>query len=83
MIAACRALPLALVLAAFAALPGCAGHKELKAPCSRQSANFLSSDAYAGDGLPSCGPMVRQSNVVANDDRSVTTLGDRGGITMF
>ncbi|OEC93603.1 hypothetical protein [Rhizobium sp. YK2] len=49
-------------LAAFAALPGCAGHKELKAPCSASAGSIFSSSAFATD-LTACGPMVRQNSV--------------------
>lgn len=38
-------------------LPACAGHKELRAPCSAQLSptSFWSGSAYAADG---CGPMI-------------------------
>ncbi|NTG30101.1 hypothetical protein G6L08_23425 [Agrobacterium rhizogenes] len=65
---------LALVVAAFAALPGCAGHKELKAPCSAAISSVFSSRAYAGGVNDRCGPMVRQLSVIVNDDRGVTIL---------
>ena len=54
---------LALAVATFAALPGCAGHKELKAPCSPQTSSVFSSQAYASGNNDSCGPMVRQDAV--------------------
>ncbi|NTF59348.1 hypothetical protein G6L00_32150 [Agrobacterium rhizogenes] len=54
---------LALVIAAFAALPGCASHKELKAPCSARISSVFSSQAYAGGITDRCGPMVRQKAV--------------------
>ncbi|WP_180227309.1 hypothetical protein [Rhizobium rhizogenes] len=54
---------LALAIAAFAALPGCAGHKELKAPCSAETSSVFSSQAYAGGIDDRCGPMVRQKAV--------------------
>lgn len=54
---------LALVVAAFAALPGCAGHKELKAPCSAGISSVFSSQAYASGVNDRCGPMVRQGAV--------------------
>ncbi len=54
---------LALVVAAFAALPGCAGHKELKAPCSAGLGSVFSSQAYASGVNDRCGPMVRQEAV--------------------
>ncbi|MGO4569450.1 hypothetical protein AB4Z52_31490 [Rhizobium sp. 2YAF20] len=54
---------LALVVAAFAALPGCAGHKELKAPCSVETSSFFSSQAYASGVNENCGPMVHQQAV--------------------
>lgn len=41
---------------------GCAGHKELKAPCASEKATaLLSSVAFADE--TSCGPMVRQTGV--------------------
>ncbi|NTI46137.1 hypothetical protein G6M06_32490 [Agrobacterium rhizogenes] len=54
---------LALAVAAFAALPGCAGHKELKAPCSAGISSVFSSQAYASGIGDRCGPMVRQEAV--------------------
>ncbi|MBA8904146.1 hypothetical protein [Phyllobacterium sp. P30BS-XVII] len=38
-------------------LPACAGHKELKAPCSAalNSGSFWSGSAYASEG---CGPLL-------------------------
>lgn len=54
---------LALAVATFAALPGCAGHKELKAPCSAETSSFFSSQAYASGVNDGCGPMVRQQAV--------------------
>ncbi|NTG38895.1 hypothetical protein G6K91_32035 [Agrobacterium rhizogenes] len=54
---------LALVVAAFAALPGCAGHKELKAPCSAETSSVFFSPAYASGVNDRCGPMVRQEAV--------------------
>lgn len=74
---------LALVAAIFAALPGCAGHTELKAPCSRETSSVFGSQAHAADNMDRCGPMVRQLSVIINDDRSVNTTGDRGGVTVF
>ncbi|MBO9101984.1 MULTISPECIES: hypothetical protein [unclassified Rhizobium] len=65
---------LALVVATFTALPGCAGHKELKAPCSAGIGSILFSQAYAGGIDDHCGPMVRQRGVVGNDDRSGVTM---------
>lgn len=58
-----RVLFLAVTIAAFAALPGCAGHKELKAPCSVQTSTLFSSQAFAGESEGACGPMVRQQAV--------------------
>jgi hypothetical protein len=58
-----RVLFLALAVAAFAALPGCASHKELKAPCSAEIGSMFSSQAYASDIGNRCGPMVRQQSV--------------------
>ncbi|NTG77900.1 hypothetical protein G6M02_31675 [Agrobacterium rhizogenes] len=54
---------LALAVAAFAALPGCASHKELKAPCSAGISSVFSSQAYASGIGDRCGPMVRQEAV--------------------
>ncbi|NTG05117.1 hypothetical protein G6L30_33920 [Agrobacterium rhizogenes] len=54
---------LALAVAALAALPGCAGHKELKAPCSAGISSVFSSQAYAGGVTDRCGPMVHQQSV--------------------
>ncbi|WP_234906688.1 hypothetical protein [Rhizobium rhizogenes] len=54
---------LALAVAAFAALPGCAGHKELKAPCSAGVSSVFSSKAYASGVNDRCGPMVHQQSV--------------------
>ncbi|WP_234711767.1 hypothetical protein [Rhizobium rhizogenes] len=54
---------LALVVAAFAALPGCASHKELKAPCSAGISSVFSTQAYASPANDRCGPMVRQKAV--------------------
>ena len=52
----------ALALTMFS---GCAGHKDLTAPCAEHDSTiaipFLSSIAFASD--ISCGPMVRQSGV--------------------
>ncbi|WP_205587543.1 hypothetical protein [Rhizobium jaguaris] len=75
MMQALRILSLALVVAAFAGLPGCASHKELKAPCSPET-SFLSTQAYAGGLTDRCGPMVRQLGVISSDDPGVTTLGN-------
>jgi hypothetical protein len=48
--------------ALLATVSGCAGHKELKAPCSAENnAGFFSSVAYATDA--DCGPMIRQDGV--------------------
>lgn len=74
---------LALAVAAFAALPGCAGHKELKAPCSAGLSSVFSSQAYASGAIDRCGPMVRQLSVIGNDDPSVTAYGDRDGVTIL
>ncbi len=57
-----RVIILGVTLAAFAALPGCASHKELKAPCSASAGSMFSSSAFATD-LTACGPMVRQGGV--------------------
>ncbi|WP_349963400.1 hypothetical protein [Rhizobium sp. ZPR3] len=57
-----RVIVLGMGMAAFAALPGCAGHKELKAPCSAAAGSIFSSSAFATD-LTACGPMVRQNGV--------------------
>ena len=78
-----KVLFLALAAAAFAALLGCAGHKELKAPCTAGISSVFSSQAYAGGINDSCGPMVRQLSVIGNDDPSVTAYGDRDGVTVF
>ncbi|UWU26031.1 hypothetical protein N2601_32405 (plasmid) [Rhizobium sp. CB3060] len=48
--------------ALLASVSGCAGHKELKAPCSAQlSPSFFSSAAYAAE--TDCGPLIRQDGV--------------------
>lgn len=48
--------------AILATISGCAGHKELKAPCSAQNnTGFFSSAAYAAD--TDCGPLVLQDGV--------------------
>ena len=54
---------LVLALGAFlAAASGCAGHKELKAPCAAdKSASFFSSVAFATGA--DCGPLIRQDGV--------------------
>lgn len=54
---------LALALGALlATVSGCAGHKELKAPCSAQMRpSFFSSAAYATE--TDCGPLIRQDSV--------------------
>jgi hypothetical protein len=65
---------LALAVAAFAALPGCAGHKELKAPCSVGIRSIFSSQAYASGVADRCGPMVRQLSVIGNDNRDGVTI---------
>ena len=54
---------LALALGALlATVSGCAGHKELKAPCSADThASFFSSAAYATEA--DCGPLIRQDSV--------------------
>lgn len=54
---------LILILGALiAALSGCAGHKELKAPCRAESRmSIFSSAAIAAD--LGCGPLVRQDGV--------------------
>ncbi len=57
-----RAVILGGAMAAFAALPGCASHKELKAPCTASAGSIISSSAFATD-LSACGPMVRQNSV--------------------
>jgi hypothetical protein len=48
--------------ALLATVSGCAGHNELKAPCSaRDNTSFFSSAAYAAE--TDCGPLVRQNGV--------------------
>ena len=43
-------------------ISGCAGHKELKAPCAAQNnASFFSSVAFAAE--TACGPLIRQDGV--------------------
>ncbi|WFU07334.1 hypothetical protein QA648_36240 (plasmid) [Rhizobium sp. CB3171] len=63
MMQAVRTLSLALIVAAFAALPGCASQKELKAPCSAETSMLFSTHAYAGGLSDRCGRMVRQQAV--------------------
>lgn len=58
-----KILFLALVATTFAALLGCAGHKELRAPCSAAIRSVFSSQAYAAGINDSCGPMIRQQSV--------------------
>jgi hypothetical protein len=44
------------------AVSGCAGHKELKAPCAAEkSASLFSSAAFATEAA--CGPLIRQDGV--------------------
>ena len=69
-----RVLLLAVTIAAFAALPGCASHKELKAPCSAEMSSVFSSKAYARSLNDRCGPMVRQLSVIVNDGRGGVTI---------
>jgi hypothetical protein len=54
---------LALALGALlATISGCAGHRELKAPCSAEnSPSLFSSAAFAAE--IDCGPLVRQDGV--------------------
>ncbi|SCB40518.1 hypothetical protein [Rhizobium hainanense] len=80
---------LGVALAAFAALPGCASHKELKAPCSASAGSMFSSSAFATD-LTACGPMVRQNSVtlISRDasgrgDPSAANGGRAGGVTVL
>lgn len=48
--------------ALLATVSGCAGHKELKAPCSAENnASFFSSVAFAAE--TDCGPLIRQDGV--------------------
>jgi hypothetical protein len=48
--------------ALLATVSGCAGHKELKAPCSAQNnATLFSSAAFATEA--DCGPLIRQDGV--------------------
>jgi hypothetical protein len=84
-----QAVILGVTLAAFAALPGCAGHKELKAPCSASTETMFSSSAFATD-LTACGPMVRQSSVTlisrdatARGNPSAANSGRAGGVTVL
>lgn len=84
-----RVLVLGVAMAAFAALPGCASHKELKAPCSASGGSIISSSAFATD-LTACGPMVRQNSVTlisrdatARDDPSAANGGRAGGVTVL
>ncbi len=46
----------------LAAASGCAGHKELKAPCAAEkSAGFFSSVAFATEA--GCGPLIHQDGI--------------------
>ena len=58
---------LVLTLGGFlATASGCAGHKELKAPCpDDKSARLFSSVAYAANPVATsdCGPLIRQDGV--------------------
>lgn len=76
-----RVVMLGVAMAAFAALPGCASHKDLKAPCSASAGSMFSSSAFATD-VTTCGPMVRQNSVTLI--RSIPTdQGDRAGVTVL
>jgi len=53
---------LVLVLGVLlATVSGCAGHKELKAPCSAEIKAGFFSAAFATDA--DCGPLIRQDGV--------------------
>lgn len=62
-----RTVGIAGLATLIAALSGCAGHKELTAPCANKDVaqaatnTLFSSVAYAA-GAP-CGPLVRQAGV--------------------
>lgn len=62
-----RALLTLFTAGLILAASGCAGHKELKSPCTVSSegktAPWLSSLAYAGEA--DCGPLIRQDGVSA------------------
>lgn len=58
---------LVLTLGGFlASASGCAGHKELKAPCANdKSTSLFSTVAYAASPVAAsdCGPLIRQNGV--------------------
>lgn len=58
-----RSLTLVSIAVVLAALSGCAGHRELKAPCAAGLRNAFSSAAYAAGTASPCGPLVRQQSV--------------------
>ncbi|MDR6100494.1 hypothetical protein QE369_000672 [Agrobacterium larrymoorei] len=57
-----RTLFIVLLSVLLLTASGCAGHKELKAPCGADETAFVpSSSAYAAS--TPCGPLIRQSGV--------------------
>lgn len=58
-------------------LPACAGHKELKAPCTAalNPALFWSGSAFAGSG---CGPMLEVNPQVSIDPQFAPDLSAPG-----
>ena len=60
-----KALSIFSAALALTVFSGCAGHKDLTAPCNEHDSTivipFISSIAFASD--TSCGPMVRQSGI--------------------
>lgn len=57
-----RATFVVALSAILATISGCAGHRELKAPCSAEnSPSLFSSAAFAAE--TDCGPLVRQDGV--------------------
>ncbi len=57
-----RSLSILMLSLLLLTASGCAGHKELKAPCGpEETAEIPSSSAYAAS--TPCGPLIRQNGV--------------------
>ena len=72
-----RLISIGLSGAVMLILPACAGHKELKAPCSAalNPSVLWSGSAYAGSN---CGPLLEVNPQISNGPRLASDLSAAG-----